>query len=356
MLLAISQTYVLCNNLEKIYLINPQWVEQYNYKEINLLVNKRKNELINNWNKTYNLNSLSTVIPLLNMQQLKKMEQNINSNNNIPFEASFEQIELQDKYFVIYKEFIIVNNHLFTLLQKYFQITPSGEQIFYIHKKGEGDLLIISNYQVYNQINQVNSQNSILAGIMNRDENKFDIKHIFDYKDYNILNKEKNILLTYDFKVYLNNRLKLSPQNNNEMIIPIFNNNNQIIGTYYRYIQNYNYKIHLNYSQLLSSNQLSNFIYLYVNDISIKEKLKSMHYNDEEFYLIKKELLLDIQNKYNYLQLKKFFEGKLNCTIPNQNQIYNIIKSLPQNEKNEFINNLNQINIQKALPGSYDNI
>ena len=199
LLLAISQRYVPCNNLEKIYLINPQWVEQYNYKEINLLVNKRKNELINNWNKSYDLNSLSTVIPLLNIEQLKKLEQNINSNNNIPFEASFEQIELQDKYFDIYKEFIIVNNHLFTLLQKYFQITPSGEQIFYIHKKGEGDLLIISNHQVYNQIKQVNAQNSILAGIMNRDETKFDIKHILDYKDYNILNKEINILLKYNF-------------------------------------------------------------------------------------------------------------------------------------------------------------
>jgi hypothetical protein len=112
--------------------------------------------------------------------------------------------------------------------------------------------------------------------------------------------------------------------------------------------------MHLNYSQLLSSNQLWSVIYLYVNDISIKGKLKSMNYNDELFYLIKKELLLDIQNKYNYLQLKKFFEGKLSYIIPNQNQIYNIIKSLPQNEKNEFINNLNQINIQKALPGSYE--
>ena len=112
--------------------------------------------------------------------------------------------------------------------------------------------------------------------------------------------------------------------------------------------------MHLNYSQLLSSNQLWSVIYLYVNDISIKGKLKSMNYNDELFYLIKKELLLDIQNKYNYLQLKKFFEGKLSYIIPNQNQIYNIIKSLSQNEKNEFINNLNQINIKIALPGSYE--
>ena len=353
LLLAISQKYVPSNNLEKIYLINPKWAEEYKYKEIKSLINQISNEILNKLDKSYDLNSLSTIIPLLNIEQLKLDEQKINSNNNKPFESISERIEFQDKSFDIFREFIIVNNHMLNLFQKYFQLTSSGGETFYLHKELEGDLIIIQNHKLYKQKNQTVFQNTLFAGIMNRDENIFDIKHILDYKDNNILRQEINVLLKCNYSSYLLDRTGLTSQNKKDMIVPIFNNN-QIIGTYYRFNKNYNYKACMNYSFLLSNNQLWNIIYLYVNELSIKEKLKKINNNDEIFYLIKKDLLIDIKENNNYFQLKKFFDGKLNTTLPTQKDIYNIIKSLSQNQLIEFTNNLKQTKIQNFLLSFYE--
>ena len=92
------------------------------------------------------------------------------------------------------------------------------------------------------------------------------------------------------------------------MISPIFDNNH-LIGNCYRYIKNYNYQNCFNYSNYLSNNQIWAVIYLYINDLSIKRRLQN-YYNDEEFYLIKKEVINNIKKENNYDQLKKYFEGK----------------------------------------------
>jgi len=76
--------------------------------------------------------------------------------------------------------------------------------------------------------------------------------------------------------------------------------------------------------------------------------LKKINYNDEEFCLIKKEALMDIKTENNYSQLIKFFNGKIKNPMPNERDIYNIIKSLSPNQLNELILNLNQINTPKA--------
>ena len=364
LLLAVSQIYDYPENKWiKIYLINPQWLEQYKYKDIKSLVSKESNEITKLWNYSYDLNSLSKIIPYLNKEKkLQKYDSNMNFDNPI-HNPNSDPIILQDKYIDIYRKFVIVNEPVFKLLQIYFKLPQTNEEIFYIHKKGEEDLIILKNHPIYNQLNQqnqinqqnqVNYQNSIFSGIIKNiktEENKFDIKYIFDYKDQNILVNEINILSQYNIPNYISNRTGLSPQNNNEMISPIFDNNH-LIGNCFRYKTDFNYKDYINYFNILSNIQLWTVIYLYSNSLSIKTKLMNINYNDEEFYLIKKEVANDISKENNYSQLNKYFKGKIN-PYPGDKEIYNIIRQLPQNQLADFINNLKQTYIPKALPTAY---
>ena len=352
LLLAVSQIYddYRENKLSKIYLINPEWLEQYKYKKIKSLVLEKSNEIIKLWNYSYDLNSLSQIIPILDKEKLQKYDSTINFDNQI-YHPTSEQIVVKDKYIDIYRRFVIVNEQLFKLFQKYFKLPPTNEEMFYIHKKGE-DLIILKNHQIYNQQNQVKNQNSILAGIIKKEENSFDIKYIFDYIDKkNIIENEMKILSQYNIPNYILNRTGLSLQNNKEMISPIFDNKN-LIGNCYRYNKNYDYKNCINYSYYLSNDQLWAVIYLYVNDLSIKSKLKNPDYNDEEFYLIKKEVLNDIKKVNNYNQLKKFFEGRI-YSYPSEKEVYNIIRQLPQNHLVALNNNLHQTDIPQPLPSAY---
>ena len=351
LLLAVSQIYDYPENkLIKIYLINPELLEQYKYKDIKSLVSKKSNEIIKLWNFSNDLNSLSPIIPILGKEKLQKYDSKMNLDNKVPSIIS-EPIQLHNKYIDIYRKFVIVNEQIFKLFQIHFKLTPTNDEFLYAHKKGEGDFIILKNHQIYNQQSQVNIQNSIFVGIIKKEENKFDIKYIFDFKyddkNKNILDNEMKILLQYNIPNYLYNRTGLTPQNNKEMISPIFDNS-KLIGNFYRYNKNYDYKNCINYVNYLYNNQLWAVIYLYINDLSIKGKLMNFNYNDEEFYLIKKEVINDIKKENNYEQLKKYFEGKFNA-VPGEKEIYNIIRQLPQNHLAELTNNLKQTYIPKPL-------
>ena len=284
---------------------------------------------------------------------LKNFDEKIGSNIKNNWMASPERIELQDKYFNLYRHFILVNEQMFKNFQNYFKITSTNNEIFHVHKKGEGDFIIMNNYQFYDSQNKVNYQNSILIGIINKEKNEFEIQHLFDYKDRNQLQNELNILIKNKLQNYINNRTSISQYNNKDIFSPLFRNN-QIIGNYYRHGKNNIYINYINYTDLLSNNQLYTVACLCRNEISIKEKLLSMNYDEEEFYLIKNEVLADIKKENNYSQLKNYFEDKIKDTPPELKEIYNIIKSLPQNSLNNLINNLKLTYIPKALPSFYE--
>ena len=64
LLLALSHLYNKENTLEKAYLINPEWLGQYNYKKIKSIVDDKSNQIIQIWNSSYDLNSLSKIIQI----------------------------------------------------------------------------------------------------------------------------------------------------------------------------------------------------------------------------------------------------------------------------------------------------
>ena len=91
-------------------------------------------------------------------------------------------------------------------------------------------------------------------------------------------------------------------------------------------------------------------IYLYINDLSISNKLKGNKIIDEEFYFVKKELILYIKEKISYEQLKSYFTGKIN-NIPDDKFLYSFVQTLPKNVVNDLDN---EGNFQKALTTSLE--
>ena len=187
-----------------------------------------------------------------------------------------------------------MNGEIFALFQRYFNITQSNNDIYYIHTKDGRDMLIIKNSQIYYSQGQINTQNLILFGIIDKKENKYNIEFIFDYKDKNILETELQIIKANNIQNYIYSRTVIKSQNSNDISSPIFDDKNQIIGNYYFYKKNFDYTDCDPYYKYLNNELIKNIFDIYGNEFYIKQRIKSnsnFNYNniiDEEFYIIKK--------------------------------------------------------------------
>ena len=261
-------------------------MNQYQYETLKNLVEQKSKDLKSLGKINYDLNSLENIIKYFNKNELKIIDAKICSvkttlSTNIY--CSPEKIVFKEKYFNLYKKFVMVNETIIKLLHEHFGIYQKNEDISYINKNEE-DFIIIKNNKI---TNSNNTQNLILIGIIDKNKNELNIKHILEYKDKNILESELTLILKMNFSNYLKNKISLNPQNQNEFISPIFNND-KIIGNYYKYIKDFDYNKCFDYSKYLNNKLLLNAIYLYTNELCIKNKLKSINSKkDEYFYLIK---------------------------------------------------------------------
>ena len=64
-LFEISQRYIIENELQKVYLINPDWLKKYEAKEIKSLVDNKWDQIVRVWDYAYDLNSLSKIISIM---------------------------------------------------------------------------------------------------------------------------------------------------------------------------------------------------------------------------------------------------------------------------------------------------
>ena len=352
-LFIISQFYPFGNKEERVYLINKKWLEDYDYKGIRTLVINKFNEIREVKDFSFDINSVNKIIHIFDINELTKYDQKMKHDNQIPHLAPAEQIQIKNKYIHIYTEFILMREKIYNLFMTYFKFTPTHEKIYYICKKNKEDLIIIKDQQLYGTPIPNNFENLVLGGIIDKNKNIFNIQHIFDYNTKEILDKEMNIFSTSEISNYISTKTDISFQKNNAYISPIFDNN-KIIGNYYKYYKNCDYKNCINYSEFILNKQLRVVHDLYLNELSINSKLQNKSMMEGEFCLIKKQVLSDIQTQNNYDKLKKFFENKLNKDTNNEKDLYKIIKSLPQNELIELANNLQQKPIQKADISFYD--
>ena len=275
-LLAISQIVDYPESKgEKVYLINPKWLDKYKFQEIKSLVESKSNEENYLWNKKYDLNSVAPIINRLDQTKIQLFCTQMNLNEPNSSIASSDEMALADKYIYLYKSFVLVNGSIFKLFQKYFGI-PSSEAFSYIHSKTKGDFIIFKDYKSYHPQNPNQLQNLILAGIIDKSINQYTLQHIFDFKNKNILEKEQQTILNYTIPNYVYYKTCLSPQNNNELFSPIFDNDN-IIGNYYQYKENYNYRNCANYLNYLSNEKIKKIIYLYTNESLIRNKVNNLN-------------------------------------------------------------------------------
>ena len=188
-LLALSQTYYSENQKERVYLMNYKWLEEYKYKDIKSKINTILQSRKGLWNLSYDFNSLSNIINLLDQKDLenfdKKLQKNI-SDSYIP-SSYLESIALPNKYIYSYKKFVLINDKMYEHFKRSFGITFPNEYIYYIHKNPNIDFLCFVNYQVKNANNQINFQNYILIGNINRDSYEFIVSNYQErFQFYNI--------------------------------------------------------------------------------------------------------------------------------------------------------------------------
>ena len=348
MLLAISQIYIKANKLEKIKLINPKWLEEYDYSKIKSFINKNVSNIKTIWNHEYDINSLSPIIKTLDFQTLKSYDSKMNFNSNISWEASPEIMKLSDKDIYLYKNVVIMNEKLFNLLYKYFNIFPSNDDISQIHLKDQGDLIIFKDYQ----LNNSGIQNYILAGYIDKNKTQYHINYLFDYVDKGILEKELEVIIQYGIINYINNRTINSEEK--FTFSPIFINE-KIIGNCYILKKGHDYTKYVNYSFYLNNEKIKTVIYLYMNKALVIKKITELNnYKDEEFYLFRKEVISDIKAENNYDIIKRYFAGKVKLFPPNDKEIYSIIKRMSQKDLEDLNNNLKTKYIPKDLPKNYE--
>ena len=118
-LLAISQIFDYSESKEdKVHLINPKWLDKYNFQEIKSLIESKSNEIYYLWNKKYNLNSIAPIINILDQTKIQLFCCQMNLNEPNSFIASSDEMALADKYIYLYKSFVLVNGSIFKLFQK----------------------------------------------------------------------------------------------------------------------------------------------------------------------------------------------------------------------------------------------
>ena len=268
-------------------LINPEWLEHYKYSEIKKIVSdiyQKFPDPTHFWNGTYELNSVSTILSQVNDVNIKELDKKINVENKKQYYCNPEMVNIQGKSIPLYKRFILIYKQFHDHFRKYFSIKTNYD-ILYYKNKYEEDYIILENYPLLNQNYYGNYNNNvlniILFGDIDKKENKFHIKGIFDYLNKGFLNSEIKNLITYDTygkAYYLNDRTVFNNHDKNDLISPIFSKDN-IIGSYYKY-ENVDYNKCINYMAYYNNKLLQNIIYLYINEKEINNNIKGTSFKD----------------------------------------------------------------------------
>ena len=266
LLLSISQQYNIQQSKdEKVYLINPEWLKELQYEKIKSFVYQKTYGRTGIWNYTYNIDSILNIFQNADNNILKAYDSQLNIQPKNNWQIPVKTITLLDnKYIDLYKQFVLVNGPMFEQIKNNFGITPTKENISHVYSNTDGDFIIFKNYQSRISQNSNNMLNYILVGNINKEKYEFDIKHIFDYNDKNILESELQTILSIKIHNYISQRTFLSSYNNNGNFSPIIYNN-KLIGNYYKYGKDFNIGNCINYSKYIKNKKLLTSIYLYKN-------------------------------------------------------------------------------------------
>ena len=207
-----------------------------------------------------------------------------------------------------------VNIEIAKYFPEYFGISLPNNSISYLPKKEEEDFIIMENFPIFNFENRSINENLIIFGKYDKEKKSYDIKYIFEYNNAKILNEELKYIINLEIKDYIKSRTKFDKDIEYDYISQIILND-KIIGNCYKYEENFDYNKCYNPSKYFNNERLLLIIYLYTNQVYIKNKFENSNissdkFEEEELYLFKKQLISKIKSLNDYQELKKIFEGK----------------------------------------------
>ena len=287
---------------EHLVLLNKNIIEQYQnecyeiFKLLNINKEKIKNYIskICDPNVGINQQYIKNILSIIN--NLSSNRTNIiNETQNIEtlLNPNYENVYLINKNIKVYKEFILVNGHIFNYIKNLFniQINKQNINIYSIQNK---DIITIEE----------EPQNTILIGnIVNANNiyKNYNIQYIFEYQTNPLYSQEKNILLFNGIDNYIKNKIVINENNNNDLLSPIISEN-KFIGYFYKYFPNVNYNYCFNYYNILTNDRMKILIFLYFNYKTLHRKIEEKNNEPiiEKYYIVNKKCIEEIKKYYNY--------------------------------------------------------
>ena len=288
------------NNKGKVFLLNKEWLFQYQFDETYKLI-KNNYKLKNYLNKedisnlSINSTQMNDIISLLDYDSLLKIDDNISklkNMDNFPCHAKSELLKLDNKEITIYKSFVMINEEISKIFEKNFEFFNVEYNTYLSHM--DGDIIIISKYPQY----------SILFGKINMDYS-FDIKYIFDFDRYYKLENELKSLMDNEIKEYIKNKT-LFKENDLNIISPIFENDDDILGYCYKYYSNRQYTNNNNF--YFKNENLLKAIEFYFYCQEFSKNIKESKGDENEYFLINNNLMSEIKINYEYKQIKEILD------------------------------------------------
>ena len=332
---------------EKVFLMNKDWLFQYQYEKINSLIeedDKVKNYL-NNQNQidlSIDSNQMNYIISLLDYEKLLTIDDYISklqADRNISSKAKSKALKWKDNK-IIYNNFVMINEEFCQIFNIYFSKSFICDNITYVSHIN-GDMIIIKDFPQY----------SILLGKINYKDFSFDIEFIFDFIYSFYLERERELknLMDKEINEYIQEKKIFNENNISDIISPIFEND-EIIG--YCYKNTYN-KYDFDFFDYISNDILLKAIKLYFFYCEFSDKINNAIGVEKKFFLINNNLMSEIKINYKYKQIKEILDT-INFSEKNQKDIV-AIKNLPNDiikylkENNEIKNKFGKDFIEPDL-------
>ena len=302
-----------------------QIIEQYitNNEKIKVLFNEDFNEtneiflkkLLNEFdqNTIYNINNS-------NKEEEKIYSNNFNLNINDLPSIKIDK-ERQIKFF---RDFFILNEEIYNLF------------------KNQVDNNNISNYNYFCADNRIfvlvnnNNQKSIEIYKIN-EKNEFEIELFLNYEEAVNLNEAFKIIMKIGYEEYLKS---FSFNKENDLVSPIFNQNQKMIGNIFKYspsIEDYaDFNMNLEIKQLF-------FLYIYYKQL-VQTSSNNNNIEFKKYYIVNEEWIQEYKNYFNF--------NKLNEELDKINEMQDIIKNCNFNNINfnNIITDKTLYTITKGLP------
>ena len=220
---------------DNIYLVNPLWLYQYDYDNTINKINEINNMEIVAIEKSLNeVEILNNIVLNSNKKVIKELEQlsdQMQYQNDNFFVLPQNLQLIKNKNIKIYTDFIFINEEITKLFCNNFHIKNICSSVK-LKSGNNKNMVIINNAE----------QRTILYGSILNEEKFFKLEYIFEFNNKNELTNQINNIFM-DCNKYIDDNLAFNKSDENDIISPIFNSFNSIIGYGYKYsnnILNYN--------------------------------------------------------------------------------------------------------------------